>query len=223
MKEKIFLIESKRTGHTSFFSGLEKKGYVVESAPNGSAALERLIDVDPDLIIIDAASLRTNGKRICQSIREALDGVPLILILSSLDGKKATDLAEKQPADSILVLPFTIQKLSNRVRSLLPGEGKKILHVGPIHLDVENQKVRVYNQTNKLTPHLTRLLELLMEKAGTVIPREELFRTVWETEYTADTRTLDTHISWLRRIIETDPRHPQYIKTVRGIGYRLDL
>jgi DNA-binding response OmpR family regulator len=223
LKEKIFLIESKRAGHTSFLPGLEKKGYSVVCAPNGSSALTRLLDVDPDLVVIDAASLRTNGKRICQSIRQELDGVPIVLVLSTTDGEKVIVSTDKQPADAVLILPFTIQKLSNRIKSLLPGEGKKILHVGPIHLDVDEQKVRVFNQSNKLTPHLTRLLQLLMEKPGNVIKREELFRDVWETEYTEDTRTLDTHVSWLRRIIETDPRHPQYIKTVRGIGYRLDV
>jgi DNA-binding response OmpR family regulator len=67
------------------------------------------------------------------------------------------------------------------------------------------------------------LLKILLLSPGIVIEREEIFRNVWETEYTADTRTLDVHISWLRKIIEQDPRHPRFIKTIRGIGYRLDV
>lgn len=223
MKEKILLVESKRSGHTSFLVGLKKKGYVVECVPNGAAAIAHLLEVDPDLVVVDAASLRTNGKRICQSIRQELDGVPIVLILASVDGDKVVNPVEKSPADMVLLQPFTIQKLSNRIKSLLPGEGKRILHEGPIHLDVDEQKVRILHQSSKLTPHLTRLLQLLMRHHGEVIKREDLFREVWETEYTEDTRTLDTHISWLRRVIETDPRHPQYLKTVRGIGYRLDV
>ncbi len=62
-----------------------------------------------------------------------------------------------------------------------------------------------------------------MEHPGEVVERESLFRQVWETEYTADTRTLDVHISWLREVLETDPRHPRFLKTVRGVGYRLDV
>ena len=62
-----------------------------------------------------------------------------------------------------------------------------------------------------------------MERPGEVIDRTELFQAVWETEYTGDTRTLDVHISWLRQALEDDPRHPRYIKTVRGVGYRLDI
>ena len=74
-----------------------------------------------------------------------------------------------------------------------------------------------------LTPRLVMLLRILMERPGQVIERAALFSQVWETQYTGDTRTLDVHISWLRQAIEDDPRHPRYIKTVRGMGYRLDV
>ena len=74
-----------------------------------------------------------------------------------------------------------------------------------------------------LTPRLVELLKALMAQPGEVIDRTVLFSKVWETEYTDDTRTLDVHISWLRQILEDDPRHPRYIKTLRGVGYRLDV
>jgi DNA-binding response OmpR family regulator len=67
------------------------------------------------------------------------------------------------------------------------------------------------------------LLKILMQNPGTVIERQNLFRQVWDTAYTGDTRTLDVHVSWLRQLLEDDPRHPQYIKTIRGVGYRLDV
>lgn len=74
-----------------------------------------------------------------------------------------------------------------------------------------------------MTPHLVKLLRTLMAHPGEVVQRELLFQEVWDTEYTVDTRTLDVHVSWLRKIMEVDPRHPKFIKTVRGIGYRLDI
>ena len=83
--------------------------------------------------------------------------------------------------------------------------------------------MRSLGRSTKLTPRLVTLLQILMEHHGEVVERESLFKRVWETNYTGDTRTLDVHISWLRRAIELDPLHPKFLKTIRGVGYRLDL
>ena len=93
---------------------------------------------------------------------------------------------------------------------------------GPLRLDVEHRRVRCLGKNAKLTPRLVTLLHLLMDKHGEVVEREALFKKVWETNYTGDTRTLDVHISWLRRAIELDPLKPKFLKTIRGVGYRLD-
>jgi DNA-binding response OmpR family regulator len=87
---------------------------------------------------------------------------------------------------------------------------------------VDGKRVRCQGKEERLTPRLTHLLQTLMEHAGEVIEREKLFSEVWKTEYTGDTRTLDVHISWLRQAIEEDPRNPRFLKTIRGVGYRLD-
>ncbi|HEX9011861.1 MAG TPA: response regulator transcription factor, partial [Anaerolineaceae bacterium] len=123
----------------------------------------------------------------------------------------------------VLSLPFTIQKLANRIRPFLPGDEKNLLHVGPVHLDLEQRRVRCLGKQSRLTPRLVNLLRILMEHPGVVVERAELFKQVWDTEYTADTRTLDVHVSWLREAIEVDPRHPHFLKTIRGVGYRLDI
>jgi DNA-binding response OmpR family regulator len=123
----------------------------------------------------------------------------------------------------ILSLPFTLQKLMNRIRPLLPAEQKDLLQVGGLQLDPIQRWVRIGGRQTSLTPRLVTLLKILMEHPGEVIEREYLFRTVWDTAYTEDTRTLDVHVSWLRRAIEEDPRNPQHIKTIRGVGYRLDM
>lgn len=224
MNEKILLVEGNRSDHPSFRDGLIKRGYQVDTAPNGNTALKQIGSIDPDIVIIDAASLRTSGKRICRDLRLALGDIPIIVVVApngeEPEKKKPVNRLEKE---LILTLPFTLQKLINRIKPLLPVEGRQVINEGPIRLDIEHQKVRCMNQSGKLTPHLMRLLRLLMDHPGEVVEREKLFREVWETEYTADTRTLDVHISWLRRIIETDPRHPRFIKTIRGVGYRLDV
>jgi DNA-binding response OmpR family regulator len=219
MKAKILLIEGKRADRPSFVAGLTRKGYQVESVPNGSEAMTRLDLFTPDLIIINAASMRTSGKRICQSIRAHSHNAHIVLIT---DTQGPDNLEKDELANVILALPFTLQKLMNRIRPLLPAEQKDLLTAGTIQLDPVQRWVRVGTRQTSLTPRLVTLLKLLMEHPGEVINRELLFRTVWDTAYTEDTRTLDVHVSWLRRAIENDPRNPQIIKTIRGIGYRLD-
>jgi len=213
----LLVIESKHAEIPSFASDLQKKGFDVQIAQNGSQAVSRLKEVSPSLIVINAASLRSTGLRICQSIREKDPKLPIILILE--DGNEVS----KDAADAVLALPFTVQKLVNRIKPLLPGDGKNVLHVGPIRLDLEKRRVRCLGKSTKLTPRLVTLLNLLMEKHGEVVEREPLFKKAWETNYTGDTRTLDVHISWLRRAIELDPDNPKLLKTIRGVGYRLDI
>jgi DNA-binding response OmpR family regulator len=123
----------------------------------------------------------------------------------------------------LLTLPFTVRKLINRISPFLPSDGDHILHVGAIRLDLEHKRVRCQGREAKLTPRLAILLRILMQHPGDVLGRAQLFSQVWNTEYTEDTRTLDVHISWLRQALEEDPRKPQYIKTIRGVGYRLDV
>ncbi len=218
MTAKILLIEGDRSDHASFGPGLVQKGFVVHQSPNGAAALTSLESLDPDVAVVDAPSLRTSGKRICQSLRRGVKDLPIILIV-----EKDLEHQDKVNANVILSLPFTVQKLTNRIRSLLPVDEKDLLHVGPIRLNLKQRQVRCQSRQARLTPRLVALLQILMERPGEVLKREELFRLVWDTEYTVDTRTLDVHISWLRQALEIDPRHPRFVKTVRGVGYRLDV
>lgn len=218
MKANVLLIEGKRAEHPSFSAGLTKKGFHVESVPNGSAALTRLSDGLPHLVIVDAASMRTSGKRICQSLRQHSEKLPIVLILDT-----EPDSSDKMGANVVLVQPFTLQKLINRMRPLIPAEPKELLEAGSLQLDVEQRLVRCQDRQVRLTPRLVTLLRILMEHPGELIDRKELFRQVWDTAYTVDTRTLDVHVSWLRQAVEVDPRHPVFIKTVRGAGYRLDV
>jgi DNA-binding response OmpR family regulator len=214
----LLVIEGKHADHPAFVPALRKKGFVVELVPNGSQALSRLAGgLTPDVVVVNAATLRTSGKRICQSLREKAPKLPILLIIDA-------DLEiEKVDANIILSLPFTAQKLVNRIRHLLPGDGSDNIQAGPVRLDVEKRIVCCMEKQTRLTPRLTRLLKILIEHQGDVIERKVLFSQVWETDYTDDTRTLDVHISWLRRAIEVDPEDPKILRTIRGVGYRLDV
>ena len=214
---KLLVIEGRHAEIPSFATDLQKKGFEVVTAQSGGEATKRLEKTAPHLVVINAASLRSSGVRICQSLREKDSKLPIILIVTS-------DVeVEKDVADAILPLPFTAQKLVNRIKPLLPSDGKNVVHVGPIRLDLEHRRVKCLNKNTKLTPRLIRLLRILLDNHGEVVERESLFKRVWETNYTGDTRTLDVHISWLRSAIEIDPNNPRFLKTIRGVGYRLDV
>lgn len=218
MKARILWIEGKRAEGPSFIPGLRKKGYVIETVPTGKAALERMVEVCADIVVVNAASLRTSGKRICQTIREQLNGMPILLI-----AEQDRPVAKEVEADVVLNLPFTVRKLVNRINPLLPSDEENLLQVGSISLDIANKRVRCEKKEARLTPRLARLLTIFLQHPGEVLEREHLFREIWKTEYTGDTRTLDVHISWLRQAIEENPRKPRFLKTIRGVGYRLDI
>lgn len=217
MTDSLLVVEGRYADVPSFAAELQKKGFEVHAVKSGAAAVSRLERLNPSLVVVNAASLRSSGLRICQSIRKKNSKYPIVLVLAK-DAR-----VSKDAADAVLSLPFTAQKLTNRIKPLLPGDGKNVIHVGPLRLDIEHRRVKCLGKNSKLTPRLVTLLHLLMDKHGEVVERDALFKKVWETNYTGDTRTLDVHISWLRRAIELDPLKPKFLKTVRGVGYRLDI
>lgn len=219
MKVRILWVEGKRAESPPFVPSLRKKGYVIELVSTGSEAVSRLLEFDPDLVVVNAASMRTTGKRICRSLREKSNGIPVVII----SDPERTSCTDDPCANVVLALPFTTRKLLNRIVPLLPGDMEPILHVGPIRLFPDRKLVRCQGREATLTPRLAHLLRLFMEHPGEALEREKLFKEIWNTEYTVDTRTLDVHISWLRQAIEEDPRKPRFLKTMRGLGYRLDV
>jgi DNA-binding response OmpR family regulator len=214
----VLIVEGKKNERPSFAAQLQKKGFSVVSVPNGVEALARLNELGPDVVVVNAASLGSTGVRICQSLHDQQEEhLPIVLIVD------ADKIVEKSVADAVLNLPFTVQKLVNRLKPLLPGDGNTIIHAGPMRLDMEHRRVKCLGKNARLTPRLATLLQVLIQHRGEVIEREELFKKVWDTNYTGDTRTLDVHISWLRHAIEMDANHPRFLHTVRGVGYRLDV
>lgn len=212
------MIEGRRGDHSSFAEELGEKGYLVTKTISGSAGLKVIDSVNPDIVIVDAASLRTSGVRICQSFRKADNDLPIILIVD-----KNTSLPEIVDANLVLRLPFTVQKLYNRTQAYQQTADKFVVQIGPIKLNTKTQLVTCNDRQTKLTPRLVEILRMLMRNKGKIVKRDPLFSKVWKTDYTGDTRTLDVHISWLRQAIEEDPHHPKLIRTVRGEGYILEI
>lgn len=215
---KILLIESQRLNAPSYAPVLEKKGFEVIRACTMHTALKILRENKPDAVILDAASMRTSGVRMSRTLRAKLKGEPLLLITP-----EGSFPSTNGAASLVLSKPFTPRKLTNRLRRLLPGKDEDAIVVGPIRLNLFKSTVRCHGKLTRLTPQLVSLLKLLIKRNGRVVSRKEIMQHVWRTSYMGDTRTLDVHISWLRKAIEPDIRSPKFIKTVRGLGYRLDI
>ncbi len=151
-------------------------------------------------------------------IRKAAESVPIMWILD-----EGTQVSEDGIADLWLERPFTSRKLLNRVRKLLPEPKSTTLCAGDLVFDVENRQVIKGDRTVRVTPKQAKLLELFMHHPNEVLSRRYLMKHVWNTDYLGDTRTLDVHIRWVREAIEDEPSAPNYVHTVRGVGYRFVL
>ena len=213
---RILLIESSRAKRTSFADALKKR-YDVVIVPNGKQALHSAAQTKPDVVVLDAISMRTKGDRVCESLRKALDGIPLIHLHPGPASGDATC------ADVVLYPQFTSRKLVNSIERLLQTPGDAVIVCGPFSMHLGRRVLTNNGQETQLTPKLTLLVETFMRNPGQTLDRRYLMEKVWHTDYMGDTRTLDVHIRWIRRAIETDPGKPRYLKTVRGVGYRLEI
>ena len=217
----ILLLEGKRTGNSGAFHTLQKADCAVVRVHTGTKAVDYVENESPQLIIVNAATMRSSGARICRRFRRVKPDVPLIHIRGEDDKKD-----EGCEADEYLQLPFTPRKLMNRVKSLLPADilTEEVVRYGPITFFKTKRSVEMNGHgETKLTPKLAHLLEAFLRHPNELVTRKQLMIDVWKTEYVGDTRTLDVHVRWVREILEEDPSDPKLLVTVRGEGYRLTI
>lgn len=216
---QILWVGKNRRGTPSFTLQLASQGFKLKILGSGAAAQTALSKrKKPDVLVVDAASLRTSGTSICRSLKSSFPNIPVILI-NSTDFLPASEVC----ADIQLVLPFTTRKLANRIKRFVSVAGEDLIKAGPIRLDTGRLVLHCDGREEQISPRMAALLQLLLEKKGEVLKREFLFRKAWKTDYVEDTRSLDVHISWLRKILEKDPSNPELLLTKRGVGYLLDL
>jgi DNA-binding response OmpR family regulator len=193
-----------------------KKHFTVITATSGRDALQQLCSLTPAVIVIDAASMRTPGERICRTICAAHPRAQILHILPA-------DADITPDADIVLKQPLTSRRLLNNLRGLLKQHADDVLNVGPFSMNVSRRVLIAYGQETQLNPKLAMLIELFLRHPNTTIDRETLMKKVWKTSYLGDTRTLDVHIRWAREALENKGAHPRCLVTVRGVGYRLDI
>jgi len=225
MGKRILLIEDEPGLTLTLTDRLRVDGYEVESAEDGEVGLQRALDEPFDLIILDIMLPRKSGLDVCRDLRQRSNNTP-ILMLTARGEVVDRVVGLKLGADDYLVKPFEMLELLARIEALLrrtPGEvavGADSYQFEDVRVDFRRAEVTRGGTPVELSAREYHLLQYLINHREAVISREELLEQVWGYQATPLTRTVDVHIAWLRQKLETNPRHPQYILTVHGLGYK---
>ncbi len=208
---------------------LENQGYSVKTAYDGEEALNLISRERFDLIILDLMLPLIDGLEVCKILkRDQSKDIPIIMLTaktSETDKVYGLEIG----ADDYITKPFSIKELTARVKAVLRRSGEKnkefnekIIILGDVKIDLEKYEVTKDGIPIELTLKEFELLRILLENSGKVLSRNTLLDMVWGYDYYGETRTVDVHIRNLRKKIEQDDKNPQYIETVRGVGYKIN-
>lgn len=206
---------------------LDREGYKTISANNGRKGLEMIKQELPDLVILDLMLPELDGLSVCKQLRSDTQtkSIPII-ILTAKSEEADRVLGLEMGADDYVTKPFSPRELVARVRAVLRRSGAaedeepEVIENGVIRMDLRQHLVKVRGVEVELTPKEFDFLKLLLLNPGRAFTREFLLEHLWGYEYFGDTRTVDVHVRRLRQKIEEDPANPEYLETVRGVGYR---
>lgn len=206
---------------------LEKEGYLVSLAKDGQEALKHVANDKPDLIVLDLMLPGMDGLEVCRKLRSNPKFQQIPIIMLTAKGEEIDKvLGLELGADDYMTKPFSPRELLARIKARLrrlnsPEEtDAQIIIRGELRVDVTGFRVHVRGEEAELTPKEFELLRVLVAHPGKVYSRDELLERIWGYEYDGDTRTVDVHVRHLRLKVERDPSNPEYIETLRGIGYR---
>ncbi len=222
--KKILVVDDEKLIVDSLRYSLRKEGYDVVVAHDGLEAIALARKEQPDLLVLDLMLPGIDGLEVCRTIRQ--ESMLPIIMLTARSEEMDRVIGLEIGADDYLVKPFSFRELLARIRAALrrasyvAPAAEETLAIGALSLDQASHRVLRHGQEVELTRKEYDLLRLFMERAGRVIPRNEIIDAVWDTDWIGDTRTLDVHIRRLREKIEDTPSKPQYVQTVRGVGYR---
>jgi len=204
---------------------LEKEGYKVIIAKEGRQALDLVAREHLDLIVLDLMLPGIDGLEVCRQLRLNPKFQELPVIMLTAKGEEIDKvLGLELGADDYMTKPFSPRELSARIKARLRRvrnfEEDKEIVCGELRLNINSFRVYIRGEEAELTPKEFELLRMLVTRPGKVYSRDELLEHIWGYEYTGDTRTVDVHVRHLRQKIEIDPSNPDYIETIRGMGYR---
>jgi two-component system response regulator RegX3 len=225
-RRRILLVEDEPAIAEPLTESLEREGFEVHAAPTASEALAAVARVRPDLILLDLVLPDGSGYDVCREVRRD-SHVPIIMLTAR--GEEADRIVGLElGADDYVVKPFSARELVARVRAVLRrasavaapgGDGDGPIEVGDVRLDPSTRTVTQRGEPVELTRKEFDLLRLLMSNAGTLVTRERLIDEVWDVNWFGSTKTLDVHVSSLRKKLGDDPAAARYIRTIRGVGF----
>jgi len=231
-KARVLVVEDDQTLSGVLKYNLSKEGYAVFSAVDGTHALEVARSEKPDIILLDLMLPKLNSLEVCRILRKE-NSVP-ILMLTAKSEEVDRVVGLEFGADDYVTKPFGVRELMARVRAMLRRRqileqdstnaqaGAPLIKADSLEMDETRHTVLLKGRPLELTPKEFDLLAFLVKNTGQVFKREQLLDKVWGYDHAGDTRTVDVHISWLRQKIEDDPRHPQHLITLRGVGYKFE-
>jgi DNA-binding response OmpR family regulator len=227
MNERILVIEDETAMRTALADLLTAEGYRALTAADGERGLERALVEKPDLILLDIMMPKLDGFALCAELRRLANAVPVLMLTAKGQVEdRVTGL--DAGADDYLVKPFSTEELLARVRALLRRVERKTRM--PLKFTMDDVEIDLARQTatrGKRLLHLTAkefaMLRVMAEEEGGPVSRERFLDTVWGYAAFPTTRTVDNHIASLRAKLEKHPDAPRWIKTVHGVGYKLDL
>jgi DNA-binding response OmpR family regulator len=225
---RILLVDDEQSIQTLLSYPLRKEGYHVTSALDGSEALQRFDEGRFDLVVLDLMLPRRDGVEVCRELR-ARSQVPIIMLTAK--GSESDKVAGLEVgADDYITKPFSMREFRSRVkaalrRSRMAGAGPEQIDNGPIvhedlTIDFDRRLVTLADDEIRVTYVEFEILGALARSPGRVLTRETLLEHVWGDSEYRDPRTVDVHIRHLREKLERDPKEPEFLFTVRGVGYR---
>ncbi len=222
---KVLVVEDESSIRKFININLERSGFEVIEAESGEDGLKKLVEYDPEVVVLDIMLPGIDGFEVCRRIREEKsDAVVIMLTAKGQDMDKIVGL--ELGADDYMVKPFNPLELVARIRANLrriskpSEENKNIIATGKIKLDISAQKFYKGGTDIELTPREFAIVKVFMENQGKAFSRDELLNHIWGRNYFGDIKTVDVHIRRLREKIEDDPSDPKLIETVWGLGYR---
>ena len=221
---QVLIIEDDDRIRPLLMRALDQRGYAVDSAVTGMQGLQRAVETRPDLVILDLGLPDVDGTQVLSMLR-AVSEVPVI-VASARDDDPSLVSCLDAGADDYVVKPYTTAQLEARIRAVLRRTAggrtpRENLVVGGLELDVAARKVTLDGAALELSPREFDLLRHLAERAGDVVTKKELLSEVWQQAWGGSDKTVDVHMSWLRRKLGETASEPRYLHTVRGVGVRL--